>query len=262
MGWFKINDDIKDQALKNYERANRELKKTGERGSEAAQALFLHRIEALKAIEAAERKLIKRHDFDIDNIRKIADAKAKIRQFAEAIQIGNEDVDSSDVSFSFSEFGKKAMIAFSTAFGSAATDSAISTISGTTTIEDRTIAWLSGLSGGAVAAGSAFLILTGPSGWALGAAAINKTTALKRKNAKIAQQANEAADSLDRIKKKVEKSIDRINLCRKEIAEGIGALNSLMKGIPIDNGQVKYNDEEIVKTIENLCTNINKKFTI
>lgn len=89
--------------------------------------------------------------------------------------------------------GPSAAMAIATTFGTASTGTAIASLSGAAAT-NAALAWLGGgalaTSGGGMAAGSAFLALAGPVGWAIGGASIiGGALFASSKNKKIAEEA-------------------------------------------------------------------------
>ena len=140
-----LNSNAKNKALKELEKAQLEYKLIGERANKVVVSLYNKRKEALLCIEEAELFLKKQPDFGIDNIAKIAEYRASIRLFVEAVQNeenGSQKIDQSTGQFiggaaagaaagaAFAAFGPTAAMAFATTFGTAATGTAISALSG------------------------------------------------------------------------------------------------------------------------------------
>lgn len=277
MGFF--NSD-KKEALQRLEKAQREYESNGKRANSEVQSLYKKKKEAIKAIESAERILKKQPDFGTDNIRKIADAKSSIRLFQEAIQKEKMALKSIKDSSSgivgagaagiatgaaVATLGPTAAMALATTFGTAATGTAISALSGVAAT-NAALAWIGGgaiaVGGGGMAAGSAILAMAGPIGWAIGGITIGATSLFVRKNnKKVAHKADNITNEVKSINRKLKQTIKSIEDARDEISRDIITLDVLMKGSIIDN-QVRYNYPEIVSTIISLCNNINKKFPI
>ncbi len=91
--------------------------------------------------------------------------------------------------------GPTAAMAIATTFGTASTGTAIASLSGAAA-SNAALAWLGGgalvAGGGGMSAGSAFLALAGPVGWAIGGVAcLSGTIYASSKNKKIAEEAEE-----------------------------------------------------------------------
>ena len=277
MGFF--NSD-KKEALQRLEKAQREYESNGKRANSEVQSLYKKKKEAIKAIESAERILKKQPDFGTDNIRKIADAKSSIRLFQEAIQkeiMALKSIKDSSSGIvgagaagiatgaAVATLGPTAAMALATTFGTAATGTAISALSGVAAT-NAALAWIGGgaiaVGGGGMAAGTAILAMAGPIGWAIGGITIGATSLFVRKNnKKVAHKADNITNEVKSINRKLKQTIKSIEDARDEISRDIITLDVLMEGSIIDN-QVRYNYPEIVSTIISLCNNINKKFPI
>lgn len=277
MGLF--DSKAKKEAIQKLEKAQMEYELNGRRINIEAQSLYNQKKEALMAIEFVETILKNQPDLDIESFRQIADAKNSIRLFQEAIQ--NEDMVITSINDSTGKIvgagvagaatgtaivtlGPTAAMALATTFGTAATGTAISALSGVAAT-NAALAWLGGgalaAGGGGMAAGSAVLAMFGPVGWALGGIAVSSTGLLAyHKNKKIEKQALEATNKVKSINRRMKKSIDAIKATCKDIQNDTNFLRGLVEGAPNVDGQVTYNYPKIVETIESICNNINKKF--
>ena len=160
--------------------SQREYGEAGRATNNAAQLLYETRKIAVRAIETTVEKLKNASDFSFEHMKSIADAKSSIRLFTEATL--NEEkvknsindptgkylgtaVAGSTVGAAVAAFGPTAAMAIATTFGTAATGTAISSLSGIAAT-NAALAWLGGgalaAGGGGMAAGSAILALAGP----------------------------------------------------------------------------------------------------
>ncbi len=275
-----FNSVNKKEALQELEKAQRKYELAGIHANEAVQSLYNTKKEAVKVIEIAERILKKQSDFGIDNIRRIADAKSSIRLFQEAVQ--NEKIALEEANelikdptgkyagiagvgaaagAAVATLGPSAAMAFATTFGTAATGTAISALSGVAAT-NAALAWLGGgalaAGGGGMAAGSAILAMFGPIGWAVGGIAVGTTSFLINwKNRKIAKQAIEMVKDITSAIKEIKNTIDEINVSRDYILKKTTILEN-----NIFDKKISDNYAEIVEIIESLCVCINKKFQI
>ena len=275
-----FNSDKKKKALQKLEKAQREYESAGRCANEAVQSLYNTKKEAVIVIEIAERILKKQPDFGTENIRRIADAKSSIRLFQEAVQ--NEQIALEEANESIKDptgkyvgaagvgaaagaaaatFGPTAAMAFATTFGTAATGTAISTLSGVAAT-NAALAWLGGgalaAGGGGMAAGSAFLAMFGPIGWAVGGITVGTTSFLFNwKNKKIAKQATE-------LTKAISSAIEEINDKRKDIEASRKCIltETAVLKYNLSVNKISDNYTEIVEIIESLCEQINQKFPI
>lgn len=275
-----FNSDIKKKALKELEMAQKMYESTGRRASRAVQSLYEKRKEAVVEIESSEKFLKKQPDFGTDNIKKVADARASIRLFTEALVNEKNSLNAIDASTgkyagaamagtaagaAVATLGPSAAMAFATTFGSAATGTAISTLSGAAAT-NAALAWLGGgalaVGGGGMAAGSTILAMAGPIGLAIGTVTAGFAGfKAAKKNSEIAKNANKMTQQIRYKINKLESSIDSISDLRESISKEISTLKVLMKGSS-SNNTITYNYEEIVAIIISLCRKINKKYSI
>lgn len=274
-----FNSDSKNKALKELEMAQKEYESSGRRANRAVQVLYKKRKEAVIAIESAEKKLKKLPDFGTENIKKVADARASIRLFTEALlnEKSSLNINNSNGKYAgaamagtaagaaVATLGPTAAMAFATTFGSAATGTAISTLSGAAAT-NAALAWLGGgalaVGGGGMAAGTAILAMAGPIGLAIGTASVGFAgLKVAKKNKEIAEKANNMTKEIRRKIGKLESSINSISNLSNQISTQTSKLQRLMEGASGDNGPI-YDYSEIVAIIVLLCHNINIKFTI
>ena len=274
-----FNTDSKKKALKELELAQKQYESTGRRASRAVQSLYEKRKKAVIAIESAEKLLKKQPDFGTENIKKVADARASIRLFTEALlnEKSTLKIDESTGKYAsaamagtaagaaVATLGPTAAMAFATTFGSAATGTAISTLSGAAAT-NAALAWLGGgalaVGGGGMAAGSAILAMAGPIGLAIGTVSVGFAGfKAAKKNGEIAKNANNMTKQIKQKIGKLDSSINSISNLENKISVETSTLHRLIKGTSNDNG-ITYNYTEIVAIIISLCRNINIKFTI
>lgn len=270
----------KKEALKNLEKVQRRYELAGNRANEIVQSLYIAKKEAVKAIEDAEKKLIKLSDIGIDNIKTIADAISSIRLFKEAVQ--NEELAIKDAKDSIKDpsgkyikvagagvvagtavatFGPTAAMAFATTFGTAATGTAISALSGAAAT-NAALAWLGGgaiaAGGGGMSAGTAILGMFGPIGWAIGGVTIGATgLGLALNNKKKVKKIDERTKDVQRIINYIEDLTTKIMEAKTKLEKGISYLEVLLKLGPRSDDY-----KNIVETIVSLCDLINEKYSV
>lgn len=266
----------KKEALEKLERSQRYNEVLISRAYSAVEDLYKERKKALEASEDAEDVLKRQPDFSIEYTKRIANARASIRLFTEAML--NEKMMSGTIDDPTGKYaraalagtatgaavaalGPSAAMAFATTFGTAATGTAISALSGAAAT-NAALAWLGGgaivAGGGGVAAGSAILALFGPVGLAIGGVAAGVAGfGIRNKNGKIADDANKKADEIIGINGKLESAISDIEKLSSDIAKITGKLKDIMKKNTLNH---YYGD--IVNYIVELCTLINKEINI
>lgn len=264
---------MKKEALSKLERAQREYEEAGRATNNAAQLLYETRKIAVRAIETTVEKLKNASDFSFEHMKSIADAKSSIRLFTEATL--NEEkvknsindptgkylgtaVAGSTVGAAVAAFGPTAAMAIATTFGTAATGTAISSLSGIAAT-NAALAWLGG---GALAAGSAILALAGPIGLTIGGAAAGfAALTASKKNREIAFEANKLVLEMDSKKRRLSFVKDSILDVRDRIVEKVSELSILIRNVgKSGTGKPDYN--LIVFTIVTLCRFINQTFSV
>lgn len=275
-----LNSNAKNKALKELEKAQLEYKLIGERANKVVVSLYNKRKEALHCIEEAELFLKKQPDFGIDDIAKIAEYRASIRLFVEAVQNeenGSQRIDQSTGQFiggaaagaaagaAFAAFGPTAAMAFATTFGTAATGTAISALSGAAAT-NAALAWLGGgalaAGGGGIAAGSAILSLAGPIGLAIGTVSAGFAGfKLAAKNKEITDKAKLMSSEINRAKNKLECVIGKVERISSKISNYIAILKDRLHGTSID-GKLIFDYSAIVSTIYELCSLIKSQISV
>ena len=282
MGLF--NKKEKEEALENLKRVQQDYEELGLRVRNAAQKLYVKRKEAVEVIESAENILKRQPDFSIEYIKRIANARASIRLFTEAMLNENRLSGTIDdptgkyaraaiagtaTGAAVAALGPSAAMAVATTFGTAATGTAISTLSGAAAT-NAALAWLGGgalaVGGGGMAAGSAILALFGPVGLTIGAVTAGVTSLnIRNKNGKIADAANKMAKEMSDSNKKLRSAIHHIEQLNSEISLNIDSINKYMDKItPDDSVKGTHSDyyKYIVVDIEELCGLINEEIDI
>lgn len=274
-----LKNNKKKDALKNLEIAQQIYESKGLYASSLVNDLYKARKKAVKSIETAEVVLNKQPDFGIENIKKVADARASIRLFTEAIlnekklsgtiddptgKYAGAALAGTTTGAAVATLGPSAAMAFATTFGTAATGTAISTLSGAAAT-NAALAWLGGgavvAGGGGMAAGSIILALFGPIGLTIGAVTAGVAGfKYRNKNGKIADAAEDMTKKIKKNTEELTKTTNSIWGLKIEIEERMSNLNILMKGTSTNKGII-YNYGQIVDIIISLCSKINEKVT-
>lgn len=275
MDLFKSN--AKNKALKDLEMAQMDYNVAGQKAGKAAEKLYGNRKEAVKAIERLEKLLQRQPDFPMEGIKRIADARASIRIFTEAVSnetaLENTPNDptgrylgmalaGTTAGAAVATLGAPAAMALATTFGTAATGTAISSLTGAAAT-NAALAWIGGgalaVGGGGMATGATILAMAGPIGIAIGGAtagvAFWKTM---KKNERIAREADMARVKLKQTTINVNNVTNRIEKTSKNISE----LTHRLKDWENTPDQLSTNYKDIIQTIEELCKKINEKFHI
>lgn len=170
-------------------------------------------------------------------------------------------------------FGPSAAMAIATTFGTASTGTAIATLSGAAAT-NAALAWLGGgalaAHGGGMAAGSAFLAMAGPAGWAIGGAAlVGGGLMASSRNKKIAREAEEKtrqirSETADLLK--LQKRIESENQLLSSLQAGVfGCVLATMELRGSDYTELTENERaELMRLInmsETLSIRIGEKIT-
>ena len=273
-----FNSNAKNRALKDLEEAQREYNVAGLKAGKAAERLYGERKEAVKAIEQLEKLLQRQQDFPMESIKRIADARATIRIFTEAVTSEAALTDTPNdtkgryigmtlagttAGAAVDTLGAPAAMALVTTFGTAATGTAISTLTGAAT--NTALAWMEGgviggVVGGVMATSATILAMTGPIGLAIGGATTGVAFWKKMKrNELIAREADMARKELMLTTKIVNNVTNRIERLSADISNLTHKLQDWTRK-PIEQLSAYYGN--IVETIEELCKKINEKFNL
>lgn len=209
-----LNGKLKKHAIKQFEAAQLQYEKALLQVEEKSHRLLtLRAVESEKIISRAETLFSAIANKPIEFDRSFTTYHVEFRSFQEILtQIQQE---SDRVNFKagstigagaltgvgVATFAPTAAMAIATTFGTASTGTAISALSGAAAT-NAALAWLGGgaviAGGGGMAAGNTLLALAGPLGWTIGGAALIGGGLLARKrNGKIAQEANKKRQEIE-----------------------------------------------------------------
>lgn len=271
-----FNTERKKMALQQLEAVQEKYKSTGNKASRSVEKLYAERKNAVKAIEIAEYVLKNEAGFDIESINEISKARTSIRIFTEALHketIANEALKDSSGMFTgaaiagtaagtaIATLGPTAAMAFATTFGTAATGTAISSLSGVAAT-NAALAWLGGgalaVGGGGMAAGSTILAMAGPIGLAIGGVAAGfSLTKVASNNRKVAEKADLMTSDIKKTIERLERSINSIDALKRKISTEVNSLHNLLQDVI-----TKEKIREIILIVKSLCNSINLKFSI
>ena len=268
-----FNSDKKKKALQKLETAQNKCKRVVEETAKAVEELYDTRKIAVKKIEEKENRIKRLPGIDVEIIKLISDARASISLFIESV---NNENKKSSINDSYSKqtwtaaagasagaaiaaFGPSVAMAMATTFGTAATGTAISSLAGAAAT-NAALAWLGGgalaVGGGGIAAGSAILSMLGPIGWAVGGISIGIAgfTASK-KNLKIAEEA-------EKMSKEIDMSIDRMKRTQENIKKLTCEITANCEKLDFLTNNSSANYNLIAITIIQLCSQINRRFSL
>lgn len=270
-----FNKEKKKEALQELEKAQKECKRYVNSTGSAVESLYRIRKMAINKIEVAEEKLKRLEDFGIENLKYIADAKASIRLFMEAINEEKQSYKSMNTSnakhvgaaaagatagAATATFGSSIAMAMATTFGTAATGTAISSLAGAAAT-NAALAWLGGgaiaVGGGGMAAGSAILSMLGPIGWTISGVTLGVAGfKIAKNNRKVAEEAKKATNETRAYTKRLRSAFDSITELSWEIEKNCKKLDELINNL----SSALYTS--IVITIIQLCSQINRRFSL
>lgn len=166
-------------------------------------------------------------------------------------------------------FAPSAAMAIATTFGAASTGTLISTLSGAAAT-NAALAWIGGgalaVGGGGMAAGNAFLAMSGPVGWAIGGTALVGGGLLANsKNKKVAEKAERQIREIKKEIEKLSEIIIKVGIFKKEVNEMQEHLDVLLKHL-LNSGVRDYkmfNDIQLdnLKTLLNITLSLSSKLS-
>ena len=209
-----LNSKLKDQALKQLEKAFKKHERTRMAVQKASIELFEQRQHAASEVINAVEVYVNRLANSPKEFRKrVAEYRVEVSRFDDTIKaIEIESARTNKIGSAagaagtaagvgVAAFGPTAAMAVATTFGAASTGTAISALSGAAAT-NAALAWLGGgalaAGGGGMVAGNTFLALAGPVGWTIGGVAIaGSAIYLQQQNAKFAEEAAEQRLSVE-----------------------------------------------------------------
>lgn len=273
-----FNTQKKKNAVKLFEESRNRYDYVNKEINERILSLYSARKEATELIDVIESVFKSNANIPSDYIFKIAEEKAGIRLFIESVKIENVSMsnDSSAKSaaiaaagtatgMAVATLGAPAAMAFVTTFGTAATGTAISALSGAAAT-NAALAFLGGgaiaAGGGGMAAGAAVLGAIPVIGWTIGGvAAIGGSILVARKNNKITASIDEQRQTIDKAVAHLADASEKIRAC-------ISKINSEQRKITLSLSNLQMSTE-IIATLNyimlhthSLCLLINKKITL
>lgn len=204
-------NDAKKKAIELLKAREKEYNELGQHANDYTLKLYNTRKSAVIAIDRVEIYVNALANSPKEFAKEIAEVKFNIKEFSEAIDIEKQNASDNIKGAGFTasgiaaggviaSLGPTAAMAVATTFGTASTGTAIASLSGAAAT-NAALAWLGGgalaAGGGGMTAGSAFLAMAGPVGWAVaGIAAVGGGAFISHKNKEAAEKANEAARTL------------------------------------------------------------------
>lgn len=247
-----LNAGYKKEALKKCEEAGekykKEYKKTIEKSIELHEAKETA-IKILKTVEVYINSLANKPREIAKVASEIEVRRRKIENEIESLKLECKNADKAGTGVAgagilagagVAAFGPTAAMGIATTFGTASTGTAIATLAGAAQT-NAALAWLGGgalaAGGGGMSAGSAFLAMAGPVGWAIGGAALVGGGLLANsKNKKMAEKAEQQTkeiknetNKLQKIKTKIEAEIKAIVPLNEGVTNTLKVLKNTKK---------------------------------
>lgn len=240
-----LNGDLRKRAIRNFEKAKDQYEAIGTTvGEKSEKLMLLRRNDANELILKAEDFFEEISTLPIEFDKAVAEYKAEYRIFTAVlnkieakarevdIQAGGTAGAGVVAGAGVAAFAPTAAMAIATTFGTASTGTAISALGGAAAT-NAALAWLGGgaiaAGGGGMAAGNALLALSGPVGWAIGGTAlVGSGLFARRKNAKIAEEANEKRKEVEVLIRQFQAALKEIDSLIKETEEHMFGIKHYM----------------------------------
>ena len=279
-----LNFKLKEEALKIYKEHEDRYNASQKQMKDSSERLYNVRLEAIDNILMVENVVNsiantpKEFEIELGKINEIVSNFKKTEEFAKesyenAVRAGVGIAEGAALGLSIATMAPSAFMGIATTFGTAATGTAISTLSGVAA-KKAAIAWIGRTfagfmvkQGAGMAAGQAFLALAGPIGWTINGGTIALSLfSLNKKNAELADQVMNEAKEISKMRESIDEIkdiLDDITLKTSTINEDILDDKDKLKGLK-DSDYNKLNEDNrnflgsIVNNILSLSTLIAK----
>lgn len=279
-----LNFKLKEEALKIYKEHEDRYNASQKQMKDSSERLYNVRLEAIDNILMVENVVNsiantpKEFEIELGKINEIVSNFKKTEEFAKesyenAVRAGVGIAEGAALGLSIATMAPSAFMGIATTFGTAATGTAISTLSGVAAKKaafawiGRTFAGFMVKQGAGMAAGQAFLALAGPIGWTINGGTIALSLfSLNKKNAELADQVMNEAKEISKMRESIDEIkdiLDDITLKTSTINEDILDDKDKLKGLK-DSDYNKLNEDNrnflgsIVNNILSLSTLIAK----
>lgn len=282
-----LNRSAKVKALENLNDEEDKLSEVAKEMKESAVSLFELRQESsatvvqecesyLSSLASAPKEL----DRSVSEFRtEFEDFQQEIRELESQAE-GVEKVSGSTAGAGaaagagVAAMGPSAAMAFATTFGTASTGTAISSLSGAAAT-NAALAWIGGgavsAGGGGMAMGSTILSLSGPVGWTIGGVALaGSAVYARRKNKKIAENANQKAKEVRKKRGRLETALEEtrglIELTEKHARGVERQLRYLRESAPDDYTEFSNEEKErlgaLINNVQALSELLNRNVEV
>lgn len=229
-----FNNSLKKEALKIHEELYDSYNSSYKNMETACGKLYEQRIASVEVVRMVEQVINsivntpKEFETKMGEISKHLNTFRETEEYAQeayqaSVKAGASIVGSAAAGLGVAAMVPTAMMGIATTFGSAATGTAISALSGAAA-QKAAVAWIGrtfagfAVKGGAgMAAGQAFLALAGPVGWGITAVSTGASLlSLNKKNKEIAAQAMEEAREIAKAREAIDETIEKVNALKKK----------------------------------------------
>jgi len=229
-----FNSSLKKEALKIHEEVYDRYNMSYKSMEKACEKLYEQRIISIEAVRMVEQIINsiantpKEFETKLGEINKHLNAFKETEEYAQeayeaSVKAGVSIAGSAAAGLGVATMVPSAMMGIATTFGSAATGTAISALSGAAA-QKAAVAWIGrtfagfAVKGGAgMAAGQAFLALAGPVGWGITAVSTGASLfSLNKKNKEIATQAMNEAKEIAKAREALDEMKEKINALKRK----------------------------------------------
>ena len=283
-----LNNDLRNDAVSNFESAKDIYEMLADDvRSQSEELMNLRKKECHRTITEIEEMFSKVANTPKVFDKAFAEYKAEFKIFTNILNDIREDVRRANLQTSgtagaglmagagVATLAPTAAMAIATTFGTASTGTAISSLAGAAATRSA-LAWLGGgalaAGGGGMAAGNALLALAGPVGWGIsGATLAGSALFARRKNAKIAEEANEKRKEIEVLNRQFKASLVEVKKLIIETREHRYGMIKQLKELKRDMTSFDYKmlDSEqknkmisLKNHVESLSALMNKKIDV
>lgn len=229
-----FNSSLKKEALKIHEEVYDRYNKSYKNMEKACGKLYEQRIASVEAVRMVEQVVNSIANTPKEFVTKLGEIRAHLNTFREteeyaqeayqaSVKAGVSIAGSAAAGLGVATMVPTAMMGIATTFGSAATGTAISALSGAAA-QKAAVAWIGrtfagfAVKGGAgMAAGQAFLALAGPVGWGITAVSTGfSLISLNKKNKEIADQAMTEAKGIAKAREAIDETLEKVKALTKK----------------------------------------------
>lgn len=229
-----FNNNLKKEALKIHEEVFDEYNSSCKKMENICQKLYEQRVKAVEVIKMVTNVINsiantpKEFETKMGEVGKQLSTFKKTEEYAEeayqaSVKAGVNIAGVAAAGLGVATMAPAAMMGIATTFGTAATGTAISTLSGAAA-QKAAVAWIGrtfagfAIKGGAgMAAGQAFLALAGPIGWGITAVSTGASLiSFNKKNKEIAAQVIQEAREISKAREAIDETTEMIKALNKK----------------------------------------------